>query len=1433
MKSLSRILLVASLGLALLSPARAEVNNVKVVTDASPDYSDMDSMIHSIAGKWQTDEDKLWAMFYWNHIARRQTSPMSLHGTALTDPIRQFNDYGYTMCSTISGINCAIWDAMGYKVKYWDVTNHTVAEVEYGGKWHMYDNSLSALYTLCDGRTIAGVEDIGATLGCEASGGKVEKGHIAKYHSLTATSKNGFLTGSDTIRSVEDEVRVFNPNGLKYRYYFYDWDRGHRYILNLRDGEAYTRHYKNQGDTAEFYVANNGKNPEDKRFNQRGNGVRTFKPALTAATLPKIVHSMTNVTALDPAGVAPIKAGEAGEVVFKVEGANVITSLAIKAAFERKNGTEANTIAVSTTNGLTWKEVWTNDKPGATPVDLKLVAEVNGSYEVLVKVTLRNSVLKDIEFETTTMLNAKTQPRLNVGKNTVYVGTGEQTGSIVFWPDLQGDNAKPYIVEQENVTFQKENPGYQGTLHATKAGEDAYVVFKMDAPGDITRLNYGGRLYNRAPKSHIDFLHSFDGGKTWTKSYSLSDTKPPWDVIHYATVDNVPAGTRSVLFKYLLNGSDAGKSACSIYAVRMEANHKTADATFKPLEVTFNWSERQQDYSLVERSHMQLVRQAPFKYTINVGGADHPVVNSLRINVQGAVPDVKYGYSDGKEGAGEKFVPRWITVGKNLAEGKSYTLSVPSDTTWDAGDPDGKKLTDGIVGPTFSGGTSYRYGAIWGPNKNPVITLDLGAPTRAASFGMNFHGYQWHDALKGQVKDKVEVLVSNDGQNYNSLGFLHTDLRRKDIPINFMLPDDESLSGTTFRLIPAKPVETRYVQYKVTSKRNFDATELEVLDSIDYKPYDLRLALPDEGTPGNGVQPKVLSAAGRPIAAEQAAKNAAKPVGEPGLDAPTLHSLGVYWIVGGDDNKDAKVEVAYRAAGATAWQPGPPLFRVEKDAHKNEKGQSKLNVPADAWLFAGSVVLLEPDTDYELKLSLADPDGGKTETVLKSRTRAEPVVAATAPQFHVVPGSGGGLGTADNPYRGLTAAQDRARPGHVFLLHVGTYEGTFQVRKSGTPGRPIVWRAAGDGTVTIDAGGKADKRPGRAISASDVQDVWFEGLTIRNADYALVGHNSARIVVRRCQMRDVEYGITCTNNDKDTVQGWFISDNTIEGPSTWPRTKGIENARAIQVTGTGHDVCYNRIRGFADAINTFGSQRCEAIDFHHNEISEMTDDGVELDYSVRNTRCFLNRFTNVFQGISVQPIHGGPVYIFRNAIYNVVGEPFKMHNSPSGALMLHNTSVKKGMPLVLYSNAKVRNCVFRNNIFIGTTAGYAFESTAPMVDCDFDYDGFGGGPFEKFLKWNTVRYETFDDMKNKAPVEQHATLVDPATAFAGGVKPPADETRAVDRIVNDLRLKAGTAALDAGTALPGFNDSFSGKAPDLGAYEFGAAWPGYGPRSIR
>ena len=57
-----------------------------------------------------------------------------------------------------------------------------------------------------------------------------------------------------------------------------------------------------------------------------------------------------------------------------------------------------------------------------------------------------------------------------------------------------------------------------------------------------------------------------------------------------------------------------------------------------------------------------------------------------------------------------------------------------------------------------------------------------------------------------------------------------------------------------------------------------------------------------------------------------------------------------------------------------------------------------------------------------------------------------------------------------------------------------------------------------------------------------------------------------------------------------------------------------------------------------------------------------------------------------------------------------------------------------------------------------------------------------------------------------------------------------DPTRLVSPDAVDLQLAPRSRAVDGGTELPGITDGFSGRAPDLGAYEQGAEPPHYGPR---
>ncbi|MCL2641034.1 MAG: hypothetical protein FWD53_09340, partial [Phycisphaerales bacterium] len=228
---------------------------------------------------------------------------------------------------------------------------------------------------------------------------------------------------------------------------------------------------------------------------------------------------------------------------------------------------------------------------------------------------------------------------------------------------------------------------------------------------------------------------------------------------------------------------------------------------------------------------------------------------------------------------------------------------------------------------------------------------------------------------------------------------------------------------------------------------------------------------------------------------------------EPVLEHPTLRSLGAYWIIQGDENKNATVSLEYRALSdkenvpPSPWVRGHDFLRVEKGS--NDKGapskrqeNTKLPIPADSWLFAGSALLLKPDTTYELKLTLRDPDGGFAERVLKSRTIAEPVMPMGngMKAFYVEPGNGGGTGTIDDPFKGIAAANAKAEPGSLFMLRRGIYPPAVLTR-SGEPGKPIVWK----GTPGAIIRGEGPKQTPRGLDMSNLNDVWLENVTTENA----------------------------------------------------------------------------------------------------------------------------------------------------------------------------------------------------------------------------------------------------------------------------------------------------------------------------------------------
>ena len=99
--------------------------------------------------------------------------------------------------------------------------------------------------------------------------------------------------------------------------------------------------------------------------------------------------------------------------------------------------------------------------------------------------------------------------------------------------------------------------------------------------------------------------------------------------------------------------------------------------------------------------------------------------------------------------------------------------------------------------------------------------------------------------------------------------------------------------------------------------------------------------------------------------------NKVKP-GEFIIDHPTLINLGFEWLIQGDDNRNAQVDVSYRKQGETQWKQGLPLLRLQGERIYQNQGVFDVVSPN---MFAGSILDLEPDTAYEARFVMSDPDG--------------------------------------------------------------------------------------------------------------------------------------------------------------------------------------------------------------------------------------------------------------------------------------------------------------------------------------------------------------------------------------------------------------------------------------------------------------------------
>jgi hypothetical protein len=536
------------------------------------------------------------------------------------------------------------------------------------------------------------------------------------------------------------------------------------------------------------------------------------------------------------------------------------------------------------------------------------------------------------------------------------------------------------------------------------------------------------------------------------------------------------------------------------------------------------------------------------------------------------------------------------------------------------------------------------------------------------------------------------------------------------------------------------------------------------------------------------------------LAAQTAHSQDAVTAGELILEPPTLISLGFEWMIEGDENRNASVDLSYRRVGDERWREGLPLLRIQNERTVFD---ATLDYTAPN-MFAGSIFYLEPDTEYEARLQLIDPDGitGRAVRVVKLRTRAEPQAFSGGRVLHVYPLDH--TGEEEQPsYHGLLEAYYmaglggdwsrasglRVRPGDTILVHAGVYkefnrrnytheidsnyttccgttwDGTYYLTADGTEEMPITIKAAGDGEVVFDGGGNN-------VLFNMMGGDWhlFENITFRNTTIAIEAGmknitGAEGLMVKHSRFEDVG---TAIHSDWSGSRKFYIADNEMIGrrpPALmgwfnippWNEQPDFEEKRlldsyyAVSIYGAGHIIAYNRVVGFHDALdhatygmpddypNTPRDRMPVSIDIYGNDVSNLDDNCFEADGSMHNVRVFDNRCFNVgVGGMSPQPVFGGPVYFIRNVVYHSPYGPIKIHANPSGILYYHNTYIGEMRQITPASNMHLRN-----NLIFGQQRQPAVMALQTSTNySSSDYTGFHlTTDSDVVISWNSPPWE--------------------------------------------------------------------------------------------
>ncbi len=252
------------------------------------------------------------------------------------------------------------------------------------------------------------------------------------------------------------------------------------------------------------------------------------------------------------------------------------------------------------------------------------------------------------------------------------------------------------------------------------------------------------------------------------------------------------------------------------------------------------------------------------------------------------------------------------------------------------------------------------------------------------------------------------------------------------------------------------------------------------------------------------------------------------------------------------------------------------------------------------------------------------------------------------------------------------------------------------------------------------------------------------------------------------------------------------------------------------------NIFHDYFDGFGVCPGEASADATNETDVYENLVYNAGDDGVESELHCSNVRIWGNTFHDALVGVALAPAQIGPVYAIRNLIYRTGrprdcpsggegpcgGTSFKFGYEVPGSgpmYLFHNTgdAGTNSPGIFLFGPALWPILVSRNNVWASNTS-WAIWNMIVENAVDFDHDNLVSARGWSLVRWGDTRYLTLRDFAAATGQERHGLNID--SGF-------------VDPSKGDYRLLPNSQLVDAGVLIPGINDDFNGRAPDIGAFE--------------